>query len=169
LLCCVDVDYRPDRVVAACVGFERWTDDTACLERVVPSHVEPAPYQSGQFYRREMPYLTALVEQLPTMPRIILIDGFVWLGPDDPGLGAYLYEALQRRAAVVGVAKRSFRHNTEGVPVLRGQSRRPLWVTAVGIALDEAVQGVASMHGSSRVPTLVKRADRLSREYVAEH
>ncbi|MGZ6511242.1 MAG: endonuclease V [Actinomycetota bacterium] len=167
LFCCVDVDYRVRCVVAACVGFERWTDEQPSLEIVVPSFIEPAPYQSGQFYLREMPYLLELIDRLPTLPSVILVDGFVWLGPASPGLGAHLYKALKCRAAVVGVAKRPYRQNAEGASVLRGHSRRPLIVTAVGIELGEAARGVASMHGRSRIPTLIRRADRLSREHAS--
>ncbi len=165
MLCCVDVDYRARSVVAACVAFARFSDERPALELVVPSASAPAPYEPGQFYRRELPYLLAVIARLPTAPRIVLVDGFVWLGRGVPGLGAHLYEALARGAAVVGVAKRPYRDNAEGALVFRGRSRRPLIITAVGIALDEAARGVASMHGPSRIPTLLKRVDRLCRDH----
>ncbi|MBA3454482.1 MAG: hypothetical protein H0T42_15435 [Deltaproteobacteria bacterium] len=62
----------------------------------------------------------------------IIVDGFVWLDTDQPGLGAHLHEALERRTAVIGVAKTAYRGNTVAVPVLRGQSASPLHVTATG-------------------------------------
>ena len=40
----------------------------------------------------------------------------------------------------------------------------PLLVSAVGMPIEEAVAGVKRMHGPHRVPTLLKRVDRLSRE-----
>jgi deoxyribonuclease V len=156
------VDYRPDGVVAAGVGFTAWPDATPAFELVVPSAVAPAPYQAGQFYRRELPYLVDVVRGLPTLPDILVVDGFVWLDAGVPGLGAHLFDALGQRAAVVGIAKRP--HGNFGVPVLRGDSRRPLLVTAAGVDPAVAAAGVAAMHGRHRLPTLIKRADRLSRE-----
>jgi len=96
--------------------------------------------------------------------RSVIIDGYVWLGAGRPGLGAHLYEALGQRIAVVGVAKRRFHGAGDAVPVLRGTSQVPLFVTAVGIDPSEAAEGVRRMHGGHRIPTLLKRVDRLSRD-----
>jgi deoxyribonuclease V len=49
-------------------------------------------------------------------------------------------------------------------PVVRGTSRRPLWVTAAGIGPDTAADRVRGMHGPFRVPTLLKRVDHLCRQ-----
>ncbi|MFL5421116.1 MAG: endonuclease V, partial [Myxococcales bacterium] len=68
--------------------------------------------------------------------------------------------------AVVGVAKSAFRGG-EALPILRGTSRHSLFVTAVGMDAREAAQHVRAMHGAHRIPTLLKRADRLSRGRVA--
>jgi deoxyribonuclease V len=164
--CCVDVDYRADCVVAACVGFAHWTDAAPSFEVVAPSRTAAAPYEPGQFYRREMPYLLDVLQRLPALPRVIVVDGFVWLGEGVPGLGARLYEALHHRAGIVGIAKRPYQETHIGVPVLRGESRLPLFVSAAGIGLDDAAGGVAAMHGRYRVPTLIKRVDRLARDYL---
>jgi deoxyribonuclease V len=164
VLCCLDVDYRSDRVVAACVGFADWSDRAAAFEETLCSHARPAPYTSGELYLRELPYLTAVLQKLPRLPDLIVVDGFVWLGPGRPGLGAYLHQALDGRAVVVGVAKRPFLGNSEGLAVLRGQSRLPLWVSAVGVPVAQAAAGVAAMHGPHRLPTLLKRVDRLARD-----
>jgi deoxyribonuclease V len=163
-LCAVDVDYRRDGVVAAGVGFTQWTDATPLFEKVVRSATPAASYEPGQFYLREMPYLIDLVRRLPALPDVLVVDGFVWLGPGIPGLGARLYEALHRRVAVVGVAKRPYRDHSMAAAVVRGKSRQPLFVSAVGMELAAAAQGVARMHGPYRIPTLLKRADRLSRD-----
>lgn len=96
--------------------------------------------------------------------RAVIIDGYVWLGAGRSGLGAHLYDALGQRIAVVGVAKRRFHGAGDAVPVLRGTSQVPLFVTAVGIDLAEAAEGVRRMHGAHRIPTLLKRVDRLSRD-----
>ena len=49
--------------------------------------------------------------------------------------------------------------------VLRGQSRRPLFVSAVGMDLAEACARVGEMHGKFRVPWAMSEVDRLAREH----
>ena len=63
---------------------------------------------------------------------------------------------------VVGVAKQAF---ADGVakPVLRGASKQPLWVTAVGTDVNSACERVRAMHGEHRIPTLLRRVDALCR------
>lgn len=180
-LVCVDVDYRASSVVTAALAFEAWESDKASFEVVSCSDEAPAEYVPGSFYERELPYvLTGLAglaqaaglaglgesAELPeaALARAVIIDGYVWLGAGRPGLGAHLYEALGRRIAVVGVAKRRFHGAGDAVPVLRGTSQVPLFVTAVGIDLVTAAEGVRRMHGAHRIPTLLKRVDRLSRD-----
>jgi deoxyribonuclease V len=94
----------------------------------------------------------------------VLIDGYVWLDEaGSPGLGAHLYRALEERVAVIGVAKSRYRHPVAAREVLRGGSQRPLYVSAVGVDLEEAAAWVAHMHGEYRIPTLLKRVDQLCR------
>lgn len=160
---CLDVDYRAERVVAACVGFHEWTTDAPELERTLEVEGAPAPYESGQFYRREMPYLLELLGALDITLSLLIIDGFVWLEGGRPGLGAHLSDALGGACPVIGVAKRPYAGAANAQPVLRGASSVPLFVSAIGIDLAEAVQRVTDMHGEHRVPTLLKRVDSLSR------
>ena len=84
------------------------------------------------------------------------------LDDDKLGLGARIHAQLGG-PAVVGVAKHEFHGASSAVAVRRGTSKHPLFVGAIGIALDEAVAGVARMHGRHRIPTLLARVDRLSR------
>lgn len=160
---CVDVDYRDDVTVAACVLFRDWTDAAESghlIERGPPA----APYEPGQFYRRELPHLLRVLGAVAEPLEAVVIDGYVWLGEERPGLGAHLYEALGRRVPVIGVAKTAFHSNPHALPVVRGQSRRPLYVTAVGMDAHEAADCVRRMHGASRLPTLLQRVDRLCRD-----
>jgi len=163
MLACVDVDYRGDGAVAACVLFRDWADEAPAAERVERiARVEP--YVPGQFYRRELPCLLAVLAPVAAGLGAVVIDGYVWLRDEDtPGLGGHLYEALGRAVPVVGVAKTRFRSATAAVPVLRGGSARPLYVTAAGLSADEAARRVQDMHGPYRVPTLLKRVDQLCR------
>ena len=74
--------------------------------------------------------------------------------------GAILHKALTRRVPVVGVAKTMFGDALSWcIPVVRGISRRPLFVTAAGINAEEAAKGVQAMHGPYRIPTLLKLVD----------
>lgn len=166
VLACLDVDYQDDRARAACVQFRRWTDATAAGEHAVELEA-PAAYEPGQFYRRELPcLLAALAPPAPVMDGL-LIDGYVWLDAagERPGLGAHLWERLDRRVFIIGVAKSPFA-GSAGIEVRRGQSDRPLHVTACGVELEWAAARIAEMHGEHRIPTLLRRVDRLSREWI---
>jgi len=160
----LDVDYRPDgSACAALVGFADWTDPAPSLVHTATlSAVEP--YTPGAFYKRELPCLRAVLAGIGALPAVLLVDGYVWLrSPDDPGLGAHLWHALDEGCAVVGVAKTRFASAGCAVPVLRGSSAQPLWVTAAGMALDEAAARVGAMHGPHRLPTLLRAVDALAR------
>jgi deoxyribonuclease V len=162
MLICVDVDYRDPGAVAAGVLFGAWADAAPAAERVV--HVgRVQPYEPGQFYKRELPCLLAVLGTVAEPIEVVVVDGYVWLGPEQRlGLGAHLYDALGGRTAVVGVAKTRFASPARQVS--RGGSARPLYVSAVGIDPDEAACCVAAMHGPYRLPTLLRRVDRLCRE-----
>jgi len=161
---CVDVDYQPAGVTAACVGFVQWTDATSSAETVVRTVGAAPEYASGRFFERELPYLTGVLDRVAQPPTTIIVDGYVSLGPDRPGLGARLHEA--RGIPVVGVAKSRFA-GAEAVEVVRGDGRRPLYVTAIGLDVAAAAAHVQAMHGPYRIPTLVKRADALARGHAA--
>ena len=118
-------------------------------------------YEPGAFYKRELPFLLAVMQSLPA-PDAVVIDGYCWLGSERAGLGARLYQALEESCPVLGVAKTAF-HGSPGLPVLRGASRSPLYVTSCGLAPQEAARKVQLMHGSFRIPMLLKRVDQLSR------
>jgi deoxyribonuclease V len=64
---------------------------------------------------------------------------------------------------VIGVAKSRFRTATHAVPVLRGSSARPLFVTAAGMPAADAAELVQHMSGRYRLPDALPRADTLAR------
>ncbi len=161
-----DTYYIDARAHTVAVLFEHWTDPrpaqvlTAWREGI-------APYEPGQFYKRELPCILELLERIDlSQVKAIVIDGFVVL--DDagaPGLGAHLFQALDGRVPVVGVAKTNFATlHASRAEVLRGTSNRPLYVTAMGLPLDQAAEHVRSMHGEFRMPHLLSELDRLTRE-----
>lgn len=164
----VDVHYRDDgSAVAAGILFADWRSDEIVAEAVVTI---PAvrPYAPGRFFERELPCILALVGALDATPAAIVIDGYVTLGPDNrAGLGAHLFQALDEKTVVIGVAKNRFRDTPASAELLRGRSVRPLYVTGAGIAQEQARRLVASMHGPNRMPTLLAAVDRLSRRATA--
>jgi deoxyribonuclease V len=159
LIACVDVDYRDGGAVAAGIWFRGWTADAA-EHQVVAAFSEVAEYEPGAFYRRELPCILGVLARGPAAD-VVIVDGYVWLADRSPGLGARLHEL--RGGVVVGVAKTRYASAVAAVEVHRGSSRSPLFVSAVGMSADEAAAGVASMHGSYRVPTLLKQVDALAR------
>jgi deoxyribonuclease V len=163
MMACVDVDYRDKGAVAACVVFARWQDREP-VARYVERIPTVLPYVAGHFYRRELPCLLAVLEQVREPLDVVIVDGYVWLdGEGDPGLGAHLYEALSRKVVVIGVAK-SLYQRSPAQPVCRGDSRQPLYVTAAGLDGDEAARLVREMEGPFRIPALLGEADRLCRQ-----
>jgi len=152
----VHYDDANDQAFAAAVCFDAWTDSAPTFERT--RRVEGLrPYRPGSFYERELPCLLAALDGLDA--DLIIVDGHAVLD-GRPGLGGHLHAALD--VPVVGVAKASF-SNGEALPLLRGRSERPLWVSAVGLSHERARQLVGSMAGPHRIPTLLKRADALAR------
>lgn len=165
----LDVDYRDPAAVCAGVLAHRWSDEHPAHTVLAPiERVEP--YVSGSFYLRELPCLLAAVALARAIAPIdtVVIDAHVYL--DDAlrkGLGAHLYEALATHTPVVGIAKTRFDPSPRGpiaVEVLRGASAQPLYVSAAGVSALEAAAHVRSMHGAHRIPTLVRRVDRLCRD-----
>jgi deoxyribonuclease V len=106
--------------------------------------------------------LLAALDTLDRPPDLVVIDGYVWLDRHE-GLGAHLYEALERRVPVIGVAKAAAPPSPAAQVVLRGRSRRPLYVTSAGLPVEVAAAKVRSMAGPHRIPTLLGEADRLAR------
>jgi deoxyribonuclease V len=64
---------------------------------------------------------------------------------------------------VIGLAKTGFRTATHAVPVLRGTSARPVFVTAAGMRRADAAELVRLMPGRFRLPDALRRADQLAR------
>lgn len=165
LIAGVDVDYRGEVAVAAGVWFRGWSASRPEVEATVV-HRDVLPYHPGEFYRRELPCLLDVLGHGPPA-EIVVVDGYAWLGPGRPGLGAHLHAALGGRVIVVGVAKTRFA-GADAVEVCRGGSRSPLFVTAAGCVAEEAALGLAGMHGPYREPTLLKRVDQLARRLVID-
>ena len=159
----IDVDYNNDTAHIAGVAFSAWEDvEPSAIYTSELKDVEA--YESGMFFKRELPCILKLLQEHRLTPEYIIIDGFVYLdGYKEPGLGKYLHDALNGAFAIIGVAKRPFKNTPESCEVYRGQSSKPLYVTSEGIAADTAKEYIATMHGGFRVPDLLKMADQLCR------
>jgi deoxyribonuclease V len=204
MIACIDVHYAEDAAgsttaTAACVLIPSFRSATATVEHV-RTLADVAQYVPGQFYKRELPCVLAVLELVEQPLERIVIDGYVVLDAAGTlGMGGHLFEALGRRVPVVGVAKNRFGPATRpewrpagsqegGVPenreailggafaaetatnhwgaleVYRGGSKRPLFVTALGVDPQAAANDVQQMHGEHRLPTMLKRVDRLCRD-----
>ena len=167
MIAAVDVQYGETIAAAACVTFDAWPDASPSGElTVIVKGIEP--HVPGELWRRELPCILAVLGTLDSPPELIIVDCYVWLDAHErPGLGAHLFEALQGRAPVIGVAKTAFRGSEHACAVRRGGSERPLYVTSRGISAADAARGIAAMDGEYRLPTLLKRVDRLCRDALA--
>lgn len=161
-----DTHYFNNKAKTACICFEKWPDPVP--GNLFTEIIEGIPcYESGAFYKRELPCILSLISKIPEKNiECIVVDGFVYL--DDHGkhgLGGYLFEALNKEVPVIGVAKSPFRNNRKYVRnILRGKSKKPLYISAIGMNLDEACSRISSMNGAYRIPTLLKILDRTTKE-----
>ncbi len=122
------------------------------------------PYESGQFYKREMPCILALLKQIKQPYDVIVIDGYVYLdGKQQKGLGGYLYDTLEIKKPIVGIAKNKFHAITDEYAVKRGKSKHPLYVTCVDADIKTAIKLVHDLEGEYRLPRIIKDVDKLSR------
>ena len=162
----LDVHYRNDTAHAAGVAFAH-IDDAQPKAIYTAELTGIADYRPGAFWRRELPPILHLLRSHHLKLEILIIDGHVYLdGHTRPGLGARLYQALDARIPVIGVAKQAFHGMDPACALYRGQSRRPLYVTAAGLPRSEAQAMIATMAGEGRIPTLLRLADRISRTPV---
>ncbi len=160
----LDVFYGNDTAVVACVQFRDWSDSQPSAVDLTQVEIG-AEYVPGQFYLRELPCLLHALEAVAVRFEVIVIDGYVHLKPPlRKGLGAHLAESLAYPATVIGVAKSPLKVADHFMPVLRGRSRRPLFVSAIHLPTERAAALVRSMSGPFRIPTLIKMADRWCRE-----
>jgi deoxyribonuclease V len=157
----VDVHY-PD-TGGATAALVVATDPTFApvTEEHVISEPNVLPYRPGAFFERELPPLTAVLRQTGGLD-LLIVDGYVTLDPNGrPGLGHHVRAAIG--IPVIGVAKTAFQPATHAIEVYRGGSRRPLYVTADGLAPADAADLVRAMAGPHRLPAALKRVDALSR------
>lgn len=162
MILATDVHYADTTALAAGVMFRDW-DASWPIEEYVSKIDKIEPYQSGQFYKRELPCILSLLDEHGLDVDCIVIDGFVYLDNNGrAGLGKHLFDALDERVLAVGVAKNHFPGVDKRYQVFRGKSQSPLYVSTTG-DLSDAKKNVLSMAGEFRFPALLKRVDQLCR------
>lgn len=166
MIACVDVDYELNKACAACIVFENWDSSAEYSQYKVIVDIV-ADYESGNFYKRELPCIVKVLELVEEEVEAVVVDGYVWLNSDKkPGLGWYLYTYLKETTAVIGVAKTEYHSGNINVSkVFRGMSKKPLYITAIGINLSSAAENIKRMHGENRIPTILKKVDKLSKSW----
>lgn len=161
-----DTYYYDNKAKTICIEFTEWNQ-----EKDFKVHTEiidnVSEYIPGEFYKRELPCILSLLNNIDLkLVDIIIVDGFVYLDDDKKyGLGGHLYEKLDKKIPIIGVAKTNFANiEKDKKALLRGDSKKPLYVTSIGIDLEDAFQKIESMAGEFRIPTLLKEMDRLTKE-----
>ncbi|MBR7781265.1 endonuclease V [Undibacterium luofuense] len=165
MILAVDVGYSENGAKAVGAIFHDWESETIHKKFVVDIP-EVEEYVPGQFFRRELPCIEKVLESVDEPIDCIVIDGHVSLGESQaPGLGAKLWEKLNGAIPVIGVAKSAYLGNPEEAKLFRGQSTRPLFISAKGMTLEEAKQRIQQMRGKYRLPDILKLVDQISHGY----
>jgi deoxyribonuclease V len=160
-----DTYYYDGKAKTITVSFKDLEDDEPT--KIYTDIIEGvAPYEPGSFYKRELPCILSLLKQVNLEDvDLIIVDGYVILEEKHLGLGGYLYQALDHKIPVVGIAKSEFVSKTSVfTEVCRGESKKPLYVTTIGIDRDEVCNAIKRMHGKYRIPTLLQIVDTKTKE-----
>lgn len=162
MIVAIDVHYRDTYAKAVSIEFDQWgAEEPEQVHEVLVEELHE--YIPGSFYLRELPCILEVLKMSPLENiDLILIDGYVILNNEGKkGLGAYLYDELDGKIPVIGVAKNPFKSNEKYVrEVYRGKSKKPFFVTALGMDVEEAAEQVKNMKGPYRIPDLLRILDQ---------
>lgn len=169
MIYCFDTFYGDGYAKTAVIGIEDWASSQPIFEdKDLINGV--SDYESGAFYKRELPCLLSIINKINLDPLkdILVIDGYVVLSDEGKlGLGGYLFNELECKIPVIGIAKNNFISlNKLKKQIHRGESKKPLFVTALGYDLQKASEKIIAMHGEFRIPTILKLADQKCREQM---
>lgn len=165
MILAIDVYYYDNQAKAVGVLFE-W-DDTAPRQTIIAFVDGVAEYVPGEFYKRELPCIEALLQKICTdFLDAVIVDGHIYTDNNwSYGLGGKTFELLGKRIPVIGVAKTGFHTNKDTViEVLRGESKNPLYVSAVGIDTLFAAHKIRNMQGPYRIPDILKKLDSVTKD-----
>ena len=168
MIACLDVQYDNHQAAAAAMVLDSWRASLpfAQYSTLVQGIGE---YEPGKFYLRELRPLLSVMDMIAESIDTLVIDAYCFLDADlSPGLGARLYESLPRHPIIIGVAKNRYRDTRHAQEVFRGGSKKPLFVTSIGLSPQDAASHIESMIGDFRIPTLLKLVDRLARDTLLQ-
>ena len=170
----IDVYYLNDSL-ARTVGvvFEDWSDQQPS-DIIVDWCHQFGRYIPGQFYLRELPCILGLLQKVDLRDfDTVILDSYLKLrddlGTDSPGLGVKLWEVIGQgypHLDIWAVAKSKYGKCKQiSCPIMRGESKTPLYVQALKESNDEAGRIVRDvMHGPFRLPTLLKILDQVTKK-----
>ncbi|NMH27929.1 endonuclease V [Flavobacterium silvaticum] len=166
MIAAVDTYYYGNKARTVAIVFRHWESGDFEGHYIEETEIS-AEYVPGEFYKRELPCILSILKKVD-MDAIeaIVVDGYVFLDDDSKlGLGGHLYESLHRKYPVTGVAKTNFVSvKDKKKELFRGESKNPLYITAIGIDLENATQNISHMSGEYRNPKLLKQLDMLTKQ-----
>ena len=164
MILALDVHYREEKTKSVGVLFH-W-EDAVPQDILIEYLDEVQAYIPGQFYKRELPCLVKIIEKIDIDKlEAIIVDGHIYVDNDSNyGLGGKLYEILESKLPIIGVAKTPFYSNKETVTeIKRGESNNPLYISAIGMDISNACQKIMDMHGDFRIPNILKTLDQITK------
>ncbi|HIP47769.1 MAG TPA: endonuclease V [Lutibacter sp.] len=166
-----DTYYFDNKAKTIGVSFNSWDDENH--QEIYSEIIEGiAEYEPGSFYKRELPCIISILKNINLDEiDIIIVDSYVILDDNGKlGLGGHLFEKLNKQIPIIGVAKTGYHSNKLNTkPLLRGESKKPLYISAIGIELNLAYENIKSMHGKYRMPTLLQLMDSKTKEKVGNN
>jgi len=160
--------------------FNKWTDEHVS-EFIYADVKVDSDYIPGEFYKRELPGILKLLEQIDLNKfDKIIIDGYVYLQERisefkyklRPGLGRHLYAVIKDKypkIEIIGVAKTLYGEaNNDGLEYglcYRGNSKKPLYITSTKRRGKNPNYLVKKMSGDYRIPTIIKEVDAETKKY----
>ena len=161
MILAIDTYYYKTKAKTVCIEFSGWQDSipSNIIQEYTESYDE---YESGSFYKRELPCIISIIKNYNLENvKAIIIDGYVILNNEGKkGLGGHLYDSIEKSVPIIGVAKSKFKEeNIYSKEIYRGNSTKPLYISALGIDMQSAANLLIDMHGKYRIPTLLQILD----------
>ncbi|MEN5233184.1 endonuclease V [Sphingobacterium faecium] len=167
MLFAIDVYYYEDSAKIVGVLFD-WKDQVP--QRFIVIQTDKADdYVPGEFYKRELPCLLKIINEVDICEiEAIIVDGHIYIEEGLHGLGGKLYEALDQQVPIIGVAKNSFHSNKSTIKeVYRCESKKPLYVSSIGLPVEGVAEKVLNMSGKFRIPDILKQLDTCTKDRVS--
>lgn len=167
----IDSYYKDNICKTVGVIFNEWDDKEPDNIIVSIGKNNFSDYIPGQFYKRELPGILDLLEQVDLSEfDTIILDSYIDLLEEDkivPGLGRHLIDELEKSDRlhsdldIIGVAKSKFGKTGKiSEAVIRGESKKPLFIQSYKRSNKEVGELVKGMYGDFRIPHLLKVLDQ---------